>query len=116
MVVSFVSLRQRPRECHARRGYTPPPMSQVRALVPPAADVKEVAAYVANPRAKRSFNTILDANELFDANGRSQVTTTVSGAGAGRRVTIETRHALRGGTIAETFELAANGHLSAVRL
>jgi len=82
-------------------------------LRPPREDGTEVATYVANPRAKRSFNTILDASHLFDANGRSTVTTRALREGASRRVEIQTEHALKGGTISETLVLSANEHLQA---
>jgi hypothetical protein len=90
-------------------------MSAIQPLLPPAGDGEEVSVYVANPRAKKSFNTVLDAAQLFDANGRSVVKTTAVRDGAERRVLIETKHALRGGTISETFELSANPRLAATR-
>lgn len=70
-------------------------MSAIQPLLPPAGDGEEVSVYVANPRAKKSFNTVLDAAQLFDANGRSVVKTTAVRDGAERRVLIETKHALR---------------------
>jgi hypothetical protein len=85
-------------------------------LRPPAADVEEVVTYVANPRAKRSFNTILDASALFDRNGRSRVTTRVHGAAGARRVEIKTEHVLKGGAIAETLSLSADGPLRSMGL
>lgn len=86
-------------------------VSQIRPLLPPTEDGTEVAIYVANPRAKKSFNTVLDAAELFDANGRSRVKTTVSAG----KVVIETDHALRGGAIRETLELSTSAGLAAMR-
>ncbi len=85
-------------------------------LEPPAREGEEVATYVANPRAKRSFNTVLDAGELFDKDGRSTVTTRVHRDGGARRVDIRTEHALRGGTISETLQLSADGRLRSTHL
>jgi hypothetical protein len=90
-------------------------MSTLAQLRAPVNDGVEVATYAAFPRAKRSFNTILDASHLFDANGRSRVTTTVRGTGADRRVEVETAHSLKGGAMRETLELSANGVLTALR-
>jgi hypothetical protein len=91
-------------------------MSQAKPLAAPASDGTEVCVYVATPRAKRSFHTLLDAKDLFEASGRARVKTAVETEGSERRVRIETEHALRGGTIRETFELAANGSLASRRL
>jgi hypothetical protein len=92
------------------------PMTAVSPLQPPASNVTETATYVAQPRAKRSFNTVLDAARIFAHGGRSVVTTTASGEGASRRVLLKTEHPLQGGLIAETFELAAATHLVPLRL
>lgn len=91
-------------------------MSETLPLKSPAADGTEVASYVATPRSKRSFNTILDAKELFDAGARSRVTTTVAREGDVRRVQIKADHALRGGSVHETFELLAGEHLASQSL
>ncbi len=85
-------------------------------LKPPAHDVDEVAFYVANARTKRSFHTILDAGQLFDRDGRSKVTTRVHRDAGARRVDIRTEHALRGGSISETLQLSAEGHLRSTHL
>jgi hypothetical protein len=91
-------------------------MSQVKPLAPPQRDGTEVHVYIANPRAKRSFNTVLDASHLFDRDGRSRVTTTVTAQGAERRVSIQTEHALKGGAITEILELSGGTQLIAQRL
>jgi hypothetical protein len=91
-------------------------MSQMRPLLAPAKDGTEIATYVAHPRAKRHFNTLLDAGQIFDPTRRSQVTTTIGGEGAARRVEIKTEHPLREGRISETLELSATGHLRSLRL
>ncbi len=85
-------------------------------LLAPAHDGTETAVYVIHPRAKRHFNTLLDANQLFDPNGRSRVTTTVGGEGAARRVEIRAEYPLRAGHVTESLELSAHGHLRSLRL
>jgi hypothetical protein len=91
-------------------------MTEAAPLAAPPQDLAETVTYVAQPRAKRSFNTVLDASEIFAHDGRSVVATTVSGAGADRRVKIVTEHPLQGGLIAETFELSAAPGLVPLRL
>lgn len=91
-------------------------MPAMRPLLAPARPGIELATYVANPRAKRSFNTILDASHLFDQDGRSKVVTKVEHEGGERRVEIKAEHALKGGKIQETFELSATDGLRSVRL
>src|SRR5579883_3038354 len=91
-------------------------MSSAAPLQPPRENAIEIATYVAQPRAKRSFNTILDASQIFAYDGRSIVKSTASGEGSGRRVVLETSHPLQGGQIAETFELQAGSHLVPLRL
>jgi hypothetical protein len=91
-------------------------MSGLVPLAAPATDIAEVATYVANPRAKRSFNTILDASHLFSSSGHSKVATTVKRENGERRLEINTEHQLQGGTITETLELSAQGSLNALRL
>jgi len=85
-------------------------------LHPPSLDGEETLTYVANPRTKRSFNTILDAHDLFDKNGRSHVRTRVHRDGDGRVVEIKADHALNGGTISETLHLSADGDLRCTAL
>ena len=91
-------------------------MTAVALLQPPRENTTETATYVALPRAKRSFNTVLDASRIFAHDGRSTVTTKVTGEGPERRVLLQTEHPLQGGLIAETFELSANGTLIPLRL
>src|SRR5581483_5298512 len=91
-------------------------MTAVAPLRPPAENVAETATYVAQARAKRSFNTILDARRIFSHGGRSVVTTTPTGEGDARRVLLKTDHPLQGGSIVETFELDAASHLVPLRL
>ena len=82
----------------------------------PASDCEEVATYVANPRAKRSFHTVLDAGQLFDRNGRSTVTTRVHRDAGARQVDIRTEHTLRSGAISETLQLSADSDLRSLHL
>ena len=91
-------------------------MTTLAPLEAPKGDVAETATYISQPRAKRSFNTVLDASRVFAHGGRSTVVTRTKGSGAERRVHLETKHPLRGGTIIETFELGAAPHLIALRL
>src|SRR5579872_6343324 len=91
-------------------------MSSASPLLPPRENAIEIATYVAQPRAKRSFNTVLDASQIFAYDGRSIVKSATSGEGNERRVLLETSHPLQGGQIAETFELAAGTHLVPLRL
>jgi hypothetical protein len=91
-------------------------MTAVAPLQPPRENAVETATYVASPRSKRSFNTVLDASQIFAHDGRSTVTTKATGEGADRRVLITTEHPLQGGIITETFELSAAAHLIPLRL
>jgi len=91
-------------------------MTSFQPVQPPTREGVETLVFVANPRAKRSFNTILDAHDLFDRDGHSQVTTRVHGDGGERRVEIKAEHALRGGGITETLLLSAAGGLRALNL
>jgi hypothetical protein len=88
----------------------------VPALRPPPTDGVEVATYVANPRAKRAFHTILDASRLFDKDSRSTVTTRVHRDAGERRVDIKTEHALKGGAISETLQLSGGADMRAISL
>jgi len=83
---------------------------------PPTSDGTEVTTYRANARPKRSFHTVLDANELFHKDGKSTVTTRIHADGGARQVEIRAEHALRGGSIAETLQLSADGHLRSTHL
>ncbi len=91
-------------------------MTAVSQLESPRGEIAELATYVAAPRAKRSFNTVLDASRIFANGGLSTVATKTTGTGADRRVLVETKHPLKGGLITETFELAAGSQLLALRL
>jgi hypothetical protein len=91
-------------------------MNLVRRLDAAASDGDETLAYVANPRAKRSFHTVLDASQLFDANGRSKVTTRTFREAGARFAEIRTEHALKGGAISETLRLVADGGLASQHL
>lgn len=91
-------------------------MTAVAPLQPPRENFVETATYVAHPRAKRSFNTVLDAGRIFAHGGRSTVVTTATGEGAERRIVLRTEHPLKGGLITETFELSASPHLVPLRL
>jgi hypothetical protein len=93
-----------------------PGMTTVAPLQPPPANLEESATYIAHPRAKRSFNTVLDASRIFAHGGRSLVVTSATGEGAERRVLLKTEHPLQGGLIIETLELAASTHLVPLRL
>lgn len=91
-------------------------MTAPRPLHPPVSDALETLTYVANPRPKRSFNTILDAHQLFDRNGRSQVTTRVYDEQGERRVEIKASHALHGGAISESLSLTGTLEMRALSL
>src|ERR1700734_2684539 len=91
-------------------------MSAVPPLRAPAKDGVEVSRYVATPRAKRSFHTILDAGEIFDSRAPSVVTTRVGSESGARLVEIKTEHQIRGGKISESLELSGDGQLRALRL
>jgi hypothetical protein len=79
-------------------------------------DGLEVSRYVATPRAKRSFHTILDAGQIFDSRTPSVVTTRVGSENGARLVEIKTEHQIRGGKISESLELSGDGQLRALRL
>ena len=91
-------------------------MRPVPPLKPPLIEGVEVATYVANPRAKRSFHTILDASHVFDKDGRSTVTTRIHRDRDVPEVEIRTEHALRTGGISETLTLSAEGELRSLHL
>jgi hypothetical protein len=88
-------------------------MTSFDPVQPPTREGEETLVFVANPRAKRSFHTILDAHDLFDRDGRSEVTTRLYGGAGQRHVEIKAKHALRGGGITETLVLSADGGLRA---
>jgi hypothetical protein len=90
-------------------------LSELEPLRAPVADLSEVAEYVASPRAKPHFQTVLSAHNLFDADTRSRVTTTVSGSGADRRVVLATVHTLKTGSVSETLELRAQERLAPLK-
>jgi hypothetical protein len=77
-------------------------------LLPPRFEGEERSHYVASPRAKRAFRTVLDAQLLFREPGQTVVEHRLTGAGSERRLEIVSRHQLARGTLTESSVLEAD--------
>jgi hypothetical protein len=85
---------------------------------PPRVTHEETCTWKITPRAKRSFNTVLDAHALFDASRtyHCRSTVRVEKADGATRYVFETEQELRGGVLRDRLTCEAPDGLRAIKL